>query len=309
LDDYFRWRLKLSYDQGPFVRTELWLLRLYMRVGGHPARVTATVGMRDGIVWNKGVSVWIETYAHDPEWSGNELFEFSLLATADSVSRFEYFGGSLINPQLKLHSNYVIGRPSGCEICVEGWAKFTPYAEPSDVRRLMNLDLSCLTRWHPCVSQSDILPAAWAQYRAERALEDRARSETACPQSFLEILGRDSVNIATVEILEYHSRLHSEDSQGVAKVRLLRRLKGVSDWNVGEARDVNVNVTMAMGKGRADLIVPALSHVFIFGGRGRANEMWIDLRGSYPVVPVNQATLTLIGHGINQDYSAMDHAD
>jgi len=70
LDDYFRWRLKLSYDQGPFVRTELWLLRLYMRVGGHPAKVTATVGMRDGIVWNQGISVWIETYALKvgPNW-------------------------------------------------------------------------------------------------------------------------------------------------------------------------------------------------------------------------------------------------
>jgi hypothetical protein len=261
--------------------------------------------MRDGIVWNKGISVWIETYAHDPEWSGNELFEFSLLASADSVSRFEYFGGSPINPQLKLHSNYVIGRPSGCKICVEGWTKFTPYAEPSDVRRLMNMDLSCLTRWHPCVSQSDILPTAWAQYRAERALEDRARSEMACPQSFLEILGRDSVNIATVEILEYHSRLHSEASQGVAKVRLLRRLEGISAWNVGEARDVN----MAMGKGRANLKVPALSHVFLFWGRGRENEMWIDLGGSCPVVPVNEATLNFIAHGINQDYSALDHAD
>jgi hypothetical protein len=277
-----------------------------MRVGGHPAKVTATVGMRDGIVWNKGISVWIETYAHDPEWSGNELFEFSLLASAESVSRFEYFGGSSINPQLKLHSNYVIGRPSGCEICVEGWTKFTPYAEPSDVRRLMNLDLSCLTRWHPCVSQSDILPTAWAQYLAERARVDRARSETRCPQAFLEILGRDSANVATVEILEYHSRLHSEGSQGVAKVRVSRRLKGVlSDWNVGETRDVSTPVE----EGGTNLKVPARSQVFLLGGRGHASEMWIDLGGPCPVVPVNEATLNLIGHGINQDYSAMDDAD
>src|SRR6266478_5038974 len=37
LDDYFRWRLKLSYDIGPFARLELVLLRAYVCVGGRPA--------------------------------------------------------------------------------------------------------------------------------------------------------------------------------------------------------------------------------------------------------------------------------
>lgn len=50
LDDYFRWRPKLSYDVGPFVRREFVLLRAYMRIGGRPARVLATIGMRDDVV-------------------------------------------------------------------------------------------------------------------------------------------------------------------------------------------------------------------------------------------------------------------
>ncbi len=44
LDDYFRWRLKLSYDVGPFVRLEFVLLRAYMRMGGRPSRVLARSG-------------------------------------------------------------------------------------------------------------------------------------------------------------------------------------------------------------------------------------------------------------------------
>jgi hypothetical protein len=57
LDDYFRWRLKLSYNVGPFERMEYSLLQAYLRLGGHPARVTADIGMRDGMVWSK-VFMW-----------------------------------------------------------------------------------------------------------------------------------------------------------------------------------------------------------------------------------------------------------
>src|SRR5713226_7411147 len=41
LDDYFRWRLKLSYVEGPFIKFQWALLRTYIRLGGRPARVVA----------------------------------------------------------------------------------------------------------------------------------------------------------------------------------------------------------------------------------------------------------------------------
>jgi len=64
----FSLAMKLSYDIGPFARLELVLLRAYVCVGGRPARIVAIVGMRDGIVWSKGFSVFIETYAHEAHW-------------------------------------------------------------------------------------------------------------------------------------------------------------------------------------------------------------------------------------------------
>src|SRR5260370_4601614 len=69
LDDYFRWRLKLSYNTGPFERMEYALLHAYVRLGGHPARVTAKILVRDGTVWGKDFSVWIESYGHPVGWS------------------------------------------------------------------------------------------------------------------------------------------------------------------------------------------------------------------------------------------------
>jgi hypothetical protein len=49
-----------------------------------------------------------------------------------------------IDSQLRLHPNYEIGRPGGCEVCVYGWVKFTPYARREDVHRLMELNFACL---------------------------------------------------------------------------------------------------------------------------------------------------------------------
>ncbi|HEY2460953.1 MAG TPA: hypothetical protein VGI16_09100 [Candidatus Acidoferrum sp.] len=167
LDDYFRWRLKLSYDEGPFVRMEQEMLDAYLRTGGHPARIIANIDMRDGTVWSKGFSLRIETYGHPIYWSGNCQLEFGLFADARTVPEFPCDPCDLFYPQLAIHPTYRIGRPGGCTICVKGWTEFTPYADPADVKRLMQLNLSCLTQWRPCTTQAEIMPAAWSQYLAE----------------------------------------------------------------------------------------------------------------------------------------------
>lgn len=163
LDDYLRWRLKLSYDTGPFVRVEMGLLKAYMVTGGRPAKVIATVGMRDGTVWSKGFQASIETYWHVDEF-------IALISNVESIPQFDPSAPDHNDPQLTLHPSYVINRVRGC--CDDiGYVRFTPQANPDDVRRLMQFDLSCLTRMRPCVNQSDMLPAAWAQYLAEHRQE------------------------------------------------------------------------------------------------------------------------------------------
>jgi hypothetical protein len=163
LDDYLRWRLKLSYDTGPFVRVEGALLKAYMLTGGRPAKVIATVGMRDGTVWSKGFQASIEAY-----WHVDELI--ALISNVESIPQFGSSTPDHGDPQLTVHPNYVINRQGGC--CDDlGYVRFTPQADPDDVHRLMQFDLSCLTRLHPCVHQSDLMPAAWAQYLAEHPYE------------------------------------------------------------------------------------------------------------------------------------------
>lgn len=148
------------------------MLQGYMLLGGRPATITASAGMRDGVVWSKGFSVVIETYWHNiPDFNPDRWFEYSLIATTGSVPQLDFSGQNWVDPQITLHPNYIISRPGGCEICIMGYVHFTPYADPADIRRLMQLNLSCLTRIHPCLDQSDIMPAAWKQYLEERHRE------------------------------------------------------------------------------------------------------------------------------------------
>jgi hypothetical protein len=172
MDDYWRWRLKLSYDVGPFQRLEFALLRAYLRFGGHPAMVSARIGMVDGVVQSDSLVVRIESYGHPVYWSGEWNSEFTLMADFESIERFPTATGfSPYHPSPR-HPEYLIGRPSGCTICVLGWVRFTASADLADVQRLTQPNFSCLTQWRPCLTQTDIMPNAWAQHLQEYP-EDR----------------------------------------------------------------------------------------------------------------------------------------
>jgi hypothetical protein len=134
-----------------------------MLTGGRPAKVIATVGMRDGTVWSKGFQASIVAY-----WHVDEVI--ALISNVESIPEFDSSTRDQGDPQLTVHPSYVINRQGGC--CDDvGYVRFTPQADPDDVQRLMQFNPSCLTRIRPCVSQSDLMPAAWAQYLVEHPYE------------------------------------------------------------------------------------------------------------------------------------------
>jgi hypothetical protein len=301
LDDYFRWKFKRSYDVGPFVRAESWLFRLYIRAGGRPATVSVNIGMRNGVVWGKAMTVSIETYGHPVGWSGTWAMEYSLVADIYSLSRFGYFDDRWNEPQLIAHPNYEMGQPGGCEFCVMGWVKFTPYAAPDDVHRLMQLNVSCLTRWHPCTTQSDIMPAAWSQYLAERTNE-RQRSQTSgCSPVLAEVLGRDSAYAAAGEVVRYNKTGRGDT---VAIVRVLNEMKnagGTAAWRAGELRTVSLRLDTPCAPEK----VSTGMRLIFFGGFDRSNNRLMPASAPWPVMPMTDANLALFRRGAVQDYAAM----
>jgi hypothetical protein len=295
LDDYLRWRLKLSYDRGPFVRMEHALFHTYLHLGGRPAKVDASVGMRDGVVWSEGFSVTVYTFAHGvPDvWEG----EYALTASVNSRSRLGSYGS--VDPQTTLHQNYEIGRPGGCEVCVAGWVNFTPYTGPDEVRRLMQVDLSCLTRIHPCRTQSDIMPNAWAQYLAERQLVERMWGHVTCSAQLIEILGRDTANIVSGEIASYTENGDGDRRRGRASVKLLAKLKGGGNWKDGDIHEVGI-----FRRVDQPIIKTGSRLIFLFDDRGWADTMPYDAAGSCSPLSLSEANLNVVLKGISQDYGA-----
>jgi hypothetical protein len=144
-----------------FCAGHLQWLRVYESLGGRSSAVTADVSVRDGLVRGKSFRVNVGVSPHETDLFGP--FGYSLLGTAGTVPS---------NPPQTAarHPEYYIGQPSGCELCVSVYTVFTPRADPADIQRLMQFDLSCLTRWRsPCRTQGDIMPAAWKQAQDERA--------------------------------------------------------------------------------------------------------------------------------------------
>jgi hypothetical protein len=150
------------------------------------------------------------------------------------------------------------------------------------------------------------MPAAWAQYLAEGPQVNELWSRVACSPSIIEIFGRDSLNIATGEILGYHESVDSQGYRhGVASVRVLARLKGAADWKIGETRDVPV----FSEAGHENPKLRAGSQLMFFGGLDRSIGMQINPGYACPAVSVNETNLGLVRRGIAQDDSAMNKTE
>lgn len=184
----------LGWCHSEFFINHQGILNLYRRLGGRPASAYASIRVRDQKVWEKGLRVIVEsTYSREPDGS---RFYHSLIADTGTESPWPF------RPS-PLHPEYEVGEPGGCTGCAEIYAHFTPYADPVDVRRLMDINLSCITQWHPCTNQVEILPTAWKEAEEERRRPGRGDREI-CTPAMIRTLSRgvERVPLATVTKVE-----------------------------------------------------------------------------------------------------------
>jgi hypothetical protein len=150
------------------------------------------------------------------------------------------------------------------------------------------------------------MPSAWKQYLVERSSSDEISNPTVCPPYVAEVVGRDSANIATAQVLSYGNTLDSFGSERLAaKIRVLERFKGVQSWQVDEIRNVRIAADTENPKAK----IQAGSKIFLFAGTGPLNEMQLNPGYDCPALFVNEATLAQVRRGIEEDYSATDPAN
>jgi hypothetical protein len=150
---------------GFFIKMEA--LHSFLLAGGRPERIGARILLEQGLVSGKSFDVAVivpADRASEGRWPA-----YGLHANAYSVSDFSEIGYRT-NPE---HPSYLVVKPRGCDApCREVDLVFAPSASPTTINRLMQVDLSCLTRWiNPCRAEGDIMPSAWAQYELDYGLQ------------------------------------------------------------------------------------------------------------------------------------------
>jgi hypothetical protein len=192
-----------------FLLNHLTIRAIYHGLGGRVAQAGSFLQVRDNLLWGKGIGLAIETLSTE---SDGRNVEYDLEGSMGTDDHFTWVSAR--------HPEYQIGRPTACLGCRTGWVKFTPFADPQDVLRLTDLNFACLTRWHPCKEQADILPTAWRELRAEVA-KDPPQWSRPCTPIMIRVLSRQAHCVDLVKIIKL------EHGGAVPLMTLLRLPGGV----------------------------------------------------------------------------------
>jgi len=279
-----------------YPRWWLWepLLKAGLRIGIRPAIVVATLRVRDGLIWGKSFDLVVGV----SNLSDPDAWPYMLMASTRTVSRFDSFYRA--DAQLELHKNYQIGRPGGCEGCLFGYVNFTPYANPADIRRLMQINLDCLTRWHPCQDQADILPNAWKQKLEEQAFVD-AQYEKHELNCNAELAGRDLPNAVIAEVLEIAKDPDNQNGLRI-QARLVRALKGAAFWKVGTEEQLDMDTVWCPEPGLK--LRKGMKAIFLLHDRSQTDgNAPLDV-AACGIYAASDENLAKIQKGIDQDFLA-----
>jgi hypothetical protein len=259
------------------------------RLGGRPVLVHASFTIIDGVLWGKSFDAFIVV----PPRSFSDL-GYTLIGRAGSASRLSRFGP---DPQLALHKDYLIGRPGGCEGCLMAYTRFTPNAQPSDVQRLMNFDLSCITRWRPCRELEQLMPQAWPQFLAEQERVQATWERFNCDYP-LDLLGREAENAALAEVVSSRTEKHFGEDWRIWKFRLVKRLKGAQFWQTNAEAESRFGSPEHLGTGSKVIL---LFRYPLLPERADVEVRNLDVQWC-GVIPFTTPSLAEVEHGIDEDF-------
>lgn len=187
------------------------LLDFYSRIGGRLAYVRASIRVRNNAVWGKSFWEIVESGNCERDSDGVRVC-LALIGSfsTDDVPRHPPFS----------HPEYEIGKSGGCTFCMDAYVKFTPYADPADIRRLSDINLSCITRLHPCETRDDILPSAWKEHAAD--LPPWEAGASVCSPVVARAFSRESERVAVGVVLP-HLRGQLQDE---FRLRIVKEIKG-----------------------------------------------------------------------------------
>jgi hypothetical protein len=115
------------------------------------------------------------------------------------------------------------------------FTQFTAATKPEDVEWLTAFNFSCMTRWVRCDGEGDLLPSAWAKYKAESKRVSAIRDRIAGCAYPLEDLVGASEHVALVQVEKPNVQ---KQQWSPYPARLVESLKGSSSWQSGGDRAI-----------------------------------------------------------------------
>jgi hypothetical protein len=217
------------------------IYRIYEIAGGTESILLLHFTVENGVIAQSSFS-YLTAFPNSRFTLSGESLGIEARSSSSLGDRSRAYGSYA---QLALHPEYRVGKPGACEICEDVKITYTPYLEFSELKRLTNFNLSCITRYHACTQLTDFLPVASAWHFYDRTHIEPVEKNPFPPPYPCRIspwiLGRDSQIAVEVETLSTTAANSPDgpDNDETSTVRLIRVIKNLSNKTLPKIFDAH----------------------------------------------------------------------
>jgi hypothetical protein len=270
------------------------------RLGGRFSEVVARISVRNGFVWSEDYMIGFDAapVKNDEGRMVTHFSEFRLSTIPRADAWRLMWPGRSENPEFEIRT------PTKCWECVE--VKFTPYADPADLRRFSGFNFSCLTASRPCRDRQDIAPMAATELSKQRQSQETEKA--GCDLVSVRTIARDTQNVGVFDVIasQRNSLEHFDESRTLT-VRLVQRVKRTLFWSAGEKVEVEIaGGEPALAPLELDSNVrPGERVILLFLRRPDWNKKFGAGAEMCGVVPYSEESLNVVRAGAAED----DHVE
>jgi hypothetical protein len=261
------------------------LMQVWRILGGRPTLIDGYIRVRRDVVWGKGIRAVV--FSHSTRYEGD----------INLVGRMGTGSPGFVSP---LHPEYEVGIGRDTIDAVGAYADFTPYADPADVRRLMDIDFSCLTRWRSCRTGADIAPSAWSEATAEREKRaTRNSAELPCNPGIVRVLARESRRAVIGEVgrIELYPGPFGDSSLANVKLLLRDDLKRCNFGFLSELKDYSFSEPLPVKERIGERYILFFRY---------SDRPYLDEDRACALLPATDENLKAVGRGVAEDWADHD---